>query len=256
MMTKTLLHAAAAVAASALTVGGVAVASTAAGATSYPSCGDHALAVTTTPSDSGMGHSARVLLFRNKTAHTCTLHGYPGLDALSASGHVLAHAQRTPGGYLGGGRLRTVVVRPGHYAAAAVEWLNFNPTTSGDCRYAHSIAVTPANTADTVDLPTSVSVCELQVHPTVGGAPGYRNFAAAQLQWQRGAHADSADQGAYWSRARADLLHNGDEWSGEAHELAQLIALPDSGLTRAQQRRYMHDVKGLNAFFVTPGLYL
>lgn len=36
-----------------------------------------------------------MLLFRNISAHTCSLYGYPGLDALNATGHVLAHAQRT-----------------------------------------------------------------------------------------------------------------------------------------------------------------
>lgn len=256
MMTKTLVQAAAAtVAASALALGGLAFAS-AAGATTYPACGDHALVVTDTPSDSGMGHSGMELLFRNKTSHTCTLYGYPGFDAISRTGHVLAHAQRTPGGYLGGGSLHAVVVRPGHYASASVEWLNFNPVTSGDCRYSHSVAATPANTGHTVSLPSSVSLCELQVHPTVAGASGYGNYAAAQIQWRRGQSADSARQGAFWHRARTDLLRNGDEWSYYAHELAQLIALPDSGLTPAQDHRYVHDVKDLDAFFVTPGFYL
>jgi hypothetical protein len=255
MMTKTLSKAAAATAASALALGGLAFA-TAAGATTYSACGDHSLVVTTTPSDSGMGHSGMHLLFRNKTGQTCTLRGYPGFDAISRSGHVLAHARRTRTGYMGGGSLHTVVLQPGHYASASVEWLNFNPVTDGDCRYSHSVAATPANTAGTVSLPTSVSVCDLQVHPTVSGASGYGNYAAAQIQWRRGAGSYSANQGAYWHRARTDLLRNGYEWSSYAQELAQLIALPDSGLTTAQQHRYSHDVNDLDAFFGTPGFYL
>lgn len=259
MMTKTLGTAAAAtVAASAVAlggVGGVAFASARA-ADAYPACGNHSLVVTNTPTDSGMGHSGMALLFRNKTAHTCTLRGYPGLDAVSRTGHVLAHAQRTPTGYLSGGAVRTVVVRPGHYAVAGVEWENFDPSTSGPCRYSHSVAATPANTADTVTLPISVSICALQIHPTVAGAHGFADFAAAQIQWRRGASADSAHQGAYWTRARNDLQRDGAEWSYYVHELDQLIALPDSGLTPPQHRRYVHDVKDLNRFFTTPGLYL
>ncbi|HEY8302270.1 MAG TPA: DUF4232 domain-containing protein [Jatrophihabitans sp.] len=247
--------AAATVAASALALGGLAVA-TAASASTYPSCGNRSLVVTNTPTDSGMGHSGMVLLFRNKTAQTCTLRGYPGLDAVSRSGHVLAHARRTLGGYLGGGTVRTVVVRPGHFATALAEWENFDPVTSGACRFSHAVAATPANTAHTVRLPVSVSLCRLQVHPTVAGANGFGNFAAAQIQWRRGAGVDSAHQGAFWTRARHDLRRDEGRWGYQAGELAQLIALPDSGLTPVQQHRFVHDVKDLNRFFTTPGLYL
>ncbi len=160
MMTKTFVTAAAATfAASALALGGtsgVAAASTASARTAdtYPACGNHALVVTNTPCDSGMGHSGMALLFRNKTGHTCTLRGYPGLDAVSRSGHVLAHARRTLTATSAAAVVRTVVVRPGHYAAAGVEWENFNPSTSGDCRFSHSVPVTPANTARAVGLPS------------------------------------------------------------------------------------------------------
>jgi hypothetical protein len=103
-----------------------------------------------------------------------TLFGYPGLDALNASGGVMRHARRTLNGYAGGTThgLQTVRVAPGRYASASVEWMNFNPTTAGDCRFSHSIAATPANTSHTVRLDRSVSVCRLQVHPTVAGRSG------------------------------------------------------------------------------------
>jgi hypothetical protein len=139
-----------------------------------PACGNASLAVSATGEQGATGHGNFVLLFRNKTTHTCTLYGYPGLDALSSSGTVLAHARRTLTGFTGGSShgLQTVVVRPGRYASADVEWLNFNPVTAGSCRFSHSVAATPANTAHTVQLARSVSVCRLQVHPTVAGTTG------------------------------------------------------------------------------------
>jgi hypothetical protein len=44
---------------------------------------------------------------------------------------------------------------------------NFNPVTSGTCTFSKSVATT-----HTVHLPVSVSVCRLQVHPTVAGTSG------------------------------------------------------------------------------------
>jgi hypothetical protein len=143
-------------------------------AATVPACGNHSLTVTATAPQGATGHGNLIVRFRNRTTHSCSLTGYPGLDALNASGHVLAHARRTVHGFTGGSThgVRTVVVRPGHYASADVEWLNFNPRTSGACTFSHSIAVTPANTSNTVHRARSVSVCRLQVHPTVAGITG------------------------------------------------------------------------------------
>ena len=86
---------------------------------------------------------------------------------------MLAHAQRTMRGFAGGVHTeKTVTVTPGHYASATVEWMNFNPVTSGACTFSKSVATTPANTTHTVHLTVSVSVCQLQVHPTVLGTSG------------------------------------------------------------------------------------
>lgn len=139
-----------------------------------PSCGNHSLAVSATHEQGATGHSNFILLFKNKTTHTCTLFGYPGLDALNASGAVIAHARRTLTGFTGGSThgLQTITVRPGRYASADVEWHNFNFSTGQACRFSHSVAATPANTAFATRLARSVSVCGLQVHPTVGGKSG------------------------------------------------------------------------------------
>ena len=136
-------------------------------------CGDTALTVAAGGQQGATGHSSIVLLFTNRLPIACTVHGYPGLDALSSSGAVLAHATRTMSGFAGGAHaIAVLTVAPGQTVSALAEWLNFNPVTSGPCTTSASIAVTPANTADTVPLPVHVTVCGLQIHPTVAGSSG------------------------------------------------------------------------------------
>src|SRR5213082_313187 len=71
-------------------------------ASAAPACGNNALEVTATAEQGATGHANFVLLFRNKTPQPCTLFGYPGLDALDASGQVIKHAHRTLTGFTGG----------------------------------------------------------------------------------------------------------------------------------------------------------
>jgi hypothetical protein len=144
-----------------------------AGATTAPACGNSAVAVSYTHPQGATGHGSFVLRFKNVSAHTCSLYGYPGLDALNSAGHVLAHAARTMHGFAGGAHVKAAVnISPAHYGSATVEWMNFNPVTSGACTFSKSVATTPPNTTHTVHLPVSVSVCSLQVHPTVAGTSG------------------------------------------------------------------------------------
>lgn len=221
-----------------------------------PACGNSSLAVTHTPPQGATGHGAFVLLFRNVTGSTCSLYGYPGLDALDKYGHVMAHAQRTLHGFAGGASsVSTINVAPGGFASATVDWMNFNAVTSGPCAFSASIATTPANTSHTVHFPVSVSVCSLQVHPTVAGTSGNNAYAAAQAQWIAGSTAISAKQGIYWVNAKNDLNTAGSVFSSEIAELQQLITLPDANQTPAQNAAWHQDVNNLNAFFGTPGLY-
>lgn len=221
-----------------------------------PACGNTSLAVTHTPVQGATGHGSFVLLFRNVSHSTCTLYGYPGLDALNSTGHVLAHAQRTLHGFAGGASaVTTVSVTPGGFASATVEWLNFNPVTTGACTFSAAVATTPANTTHTVHLKVSVSICRLQVHPTVAGTSGYPGFALAQVAWIQGSSAVSSQQGLYWTHAKNDLATAGVSYSTEIAELHQLIGLPDANQTPAQNAAYHHDINALNAFFGTPGLY-
>jgi hypothetical protein len=135
-------------------------------------CGDAALAVTATRSQGATGHSNFVLEFQNISGVRCTLRGYPGLDAIGKRGHLLKHAKRTLNGFTGGAHhIRTVLVRPGRFASADVEWMNFGPHGT-TCKVSLSVNATPANTGYTVHLAKQVMLCALQVHPTVAGKSG------------------------------------------------------------------------------------
>jgi hypothetical protein len=243
-------------AAVALATAAVAAPSASAEATTVPACGNAALAITHTPTQGATGHGSFDLLYRNVSHATCSIYGYPGLDDLNKYGQVLAHAQRTLHGFAGGVTSETTAtVAPGQFASAIVEWMNFNPVTSGSCAFSTSVATTPANTTHTVRFAIAVSVCDLQVHPTVAGTSGNNAFAAAQTQWIAGAGATSADQGIYWTRVETDLKTAGAAFSSQIALLKQLIALPDANQSAAQNATYHHDIAALNSFFGTAGLY-
>lgn len=87
-------------------------------------------------------------------------------------------------------------------------------------------------------------------------------FEAAKQAWEKGAAADSADQGVYWSRAGSDLTKatgagesGGAGFKSAEHELEQLAVLPDADQTQAESAAFQHDIRALNTFFGTSGLY-
>ncbi|MGL1710513.1 DUF4232 domain-containing protein, partial [Vibrio parahaemolyticus] len=49
-----------------------------------PACGNTSLDYGVSASQGFAGHSAFVLLFRNHGSATCSLYGYPGLDAMAS----------------------------------------------------------------------------------------------------------------------------------------------------------------------------
>ena len=83
-----------AVAAAAVSAAGLGVASGAAGASPVPSCGNGQLTVTHSHPQGAMGHGNMIVRFKNTGYGTCSLHGYPGFDALGSYGDVIRHAKR------------------------------------------------------------------------------------------------------------------------------------------------------------------
>ncbi|MDQ2838758.1 MAG: DUF4232 domain-containing protein [Actinomycetota bacterium] len=253
-MTTVRTRLAALAAAGALSTTGLVATAASASASTVPRCGNSSLAVTRTFAQGGAGHGWMALIYRNVSAHTCTVYGYPGLDAISSTGHVLAHATRTLSGYGSGGHQSTVTIRPGGFASAGVEWLNFNPHTSGPCAFSAAVNTVVANTSTVHRLPVSVSACSLQVHPTVAGTPQYPYFGSAQQDWIAGAKVASAETNRYLSGAEY-WLKVGKVYPTQVAQLAQLISLPITGLTPAQIKTARADTTALNGFFGTPGLY-
>jgi hypothetical protein len=242
-------------AAGVVTAAGLTAPSAAAAAATAPRCGNSLLAVTRTYTQSGAGHGWLALIYRNVTSHTCTVYGYPGLDAISSTGHVIAHATRTLSGYGSGGHLATVTIHPGGYASAGVEWLNFNPHTTRACGFSTTVNTIVANTTAVHHVRVSVSACDLQVHPTVAGTPQYPDFGPAQMYWIAGSKVISADTNRYLAKAKA-WLTAAKVYPTQVAQLAQLIALPITGLTAAQRKTARADTTALNEFFGTPGRYL
>ncbi|UQX88647.1 DUF4232 domain-containing protein [Jatrophihabitans telluris] len=227
-----------------------------AGASTPPSCSNAVLRVTHAPQQGATGHGSVVVLFRNAGPAACTLFGYPGFDAISASGHVLAHARRTLNGFAGGATAVRTITLPSHgYASATAEWMNFNPQTSGPCAFSHTVNSTPPNTTRTTSLTIGASVCDLQIHPVVAGTTHNDAFARAQVKWMEGAKVSSAQHNAYWIPADHYLKADGSTYAPEIHWLEQLIHLPITGQTHAQNVAYRTDIHNLNLFFGTPGLY-
>src|SRR5581483_5565664 len=102
------------------------------------------------------------------------------------------------------------------------------------------------------------------VSATPSSSPGY---AGAAKEWRAGASAASYQQGVYWSRgaldlargldtdARASTLTGRSAYTRAITALRALASLPDTGDTPAQQAEAQRDVRLLDAFFGTPGLY-
>jgi hypothetical protein len=173
-MSKLLAGVATVAAAAAVTAAAVGLDSGPAGAAApVPECQGSLIALSHSQTQGATGHGNVILRFKNISQSTCSLRGYPGVDALGPHGGVLAHARRTLNGFTGGASaVRTIVLHSWQTASADLEWHNFNFKTSGSCRFSTTIAVTPPNTFKTFHRKLSVSACGLQIHPVVKGTTG------------------------------------------------------------------------------------
>ncbi len=124
--------------------------------------------------ESGLSHYGYILLFKNN-GPSCSVYGYPGLDADNAAGVAVVHAQRTLSGYLGG--LGQEVAEPmvslttGQTASALFE--GYAPgVLSTPCPTYTTLVVTPPNETHPIQLNSPQTVCQLQIHPVVPGTSG------------------------------------------------------------------------------------
>lgn len=122
---------------------------------------------------SGLSHFGYVILFENNGPH-CFFHGYPILDGEDAKGAIVAVANQTPSGSLGGlgngvGE-PTFVLETGQTASAFYEGLS--PTQGISCQSYTTLSITPPNETHAVQLLSPQLICQLQVHPVVPGSSG------------------------------------------------------------------------------------
>ena len=140
-------------------------------------CQANALGISLTDLGAASFRSALAIEFKNRGS-ACTLTGYPGVDALSATGQRIISAKRTKSGYLGGvfsGPIPTVRLAKGTTASAMVEWVDGGPLGM-PCPRVHSLRITPPGAVSSVVLsPTFLKIqtfCGVQVHPVVPGRTG------------------------------------------------------------------------------------
>ncbi len=141
-----------------------------------PNCTFTQLSVAAT-SNSGMGHIGVVLAFKNTSAQTCKLTGYPGVAGLNAAGHQAIQAIRTLNGYTGGvptGQSPPVVtLTTGQSASARIEGTDVPIGNATSCPTYPKLLVTPPNTTQSVTIDMSMVGCSpVQVHPVVPGTSG------------------------------------------------------------------------------------
>ena len=143
-----------------------------------PRCGTSKLRITAVLASPGLSHHGYVLRFQNRGS-TCTLTGYPGVDAISAHGKRLVSARRTKRGYLGGLKqgqgIPNVRLTRGKTASALLEYVD-GPIAGLRCPKVAAFKVTPPNAFVSVRLSphglSSERLCQVQIHPVVAGRTG------------------------------------------------------------------------------------
>lgn len=114
--------------------------------------------------------------FQNTSKITCKLIGYPGAATVSVAGAQTRQAARTFRGELGGlpaasNIITTVVLAPGHYAAAMIEGVDHErqgAAQAGCADRTPRILVTPPNTRIAVPFDVSWPACySFDVHPVM-----------------------------------------------------------------------------------------
>ena len=118
----------------------------------------------------GAAGSAYVALtLTNKSSTACTLHGYPGVSLLDASGHQIgAPATRAAG------PSPTIPLAPGAVASTTVHTLNAGVAPGGCRAPSSSVKIYPPDELDSLTAPGSITICgnTFSVTPIVAGASG------------------------------------------------------------------------------------
>jgi len=120
-----------------------------------------------------------------------------------------------------------------------------------------SSSVVPTTTTSTTVPPTTTTVppTTTTTVPVTTPAQSTADYDAARTQWIDSGSADSAEQDVYYQRAELDLVAahvNTAVYDNAINSLLNLVSLPDSGNTPAQQQEGAADFNDLDAFFGGP----
>ena len=88
-------------------------------------------------------------------------------------------------------------------------------------------------------------------------------YDIAQQEWKSAVCDNAAEQSDAWPQIAAELgyaeLADGGDpaaYKAAVSELKAIAIIPETGATTAQQNEFSTDVRQLNGFFNTPGLYI
>jgi hypothetical protein len=145
-----------------------------AGSPRASTCQTGQLRITISPVPGGANHLGAVVRFLDEGGE-CALRGYPGLDGVTAGGHVVVQARRTLIGYLGGAKaINNVILRHGASASALYEGLD-EPLPGRSCPNYRFVTITPPNDTRSVRLRQGRGLCSPQIHPVISGRTGGSN---------------------------------------------------------------------------------
>jgi hypothetical protein len=119
-------------------------------------------------------------------------------------------------------------------------------TTAG-CNLSGSTVMPAAATSTTIARPRTVALHE---------------YAAAKREWEEGSFASSFQQAYYFKRAAtflavaiSDGVSDVAKYVASVRQLRQLASLPETSDTAQQHAQARGDLRALNLFFNTKGLY-
>ena len=137
------------------------------------------LRITTGQADGATGHLSFRVHFTNHSHKTCTLYGYPGVEALNSHGRPNMEAKRTKDGFMGGvgpgHKIQTATLAHGQVATAIVEGTDVPTGNKKSCPQAVAFRITPPNDGIAKLVERTMPECSrIQVHPVVKGRTGQR----------------------------------------------------------------------------------
>ncbi|HEX8768870.1 MAG TPA: DUF4232 domain-containing protein [Jatrophihabitans sp.] len=129
-----------------------------ASATSVTGCATAALSVAALRGSGAAGHQYAFFQFRNKSAKTCSLTGFPGVQLLRGGALLGKPATRASK------PVTTVLLAPGGTASARLV-----DDSTCNAEKSDSVQIYPPNRTEKIVLPLSLRGCALTIDPVVAG---------------------------------------------------------------------------------------